>query len=272
MRKMFQIAKKDIKMNLTGILLYCGIMTLFFFWFASVFDPELFADLEDFYQNFPEAITSLVGGQLSIGDYNSFMNVYLFSFSWMYMGIYFILKASQDIPTEIEEKTIEITLSKPIKRWEFVLGKLLRHISVMLFLIGLVMVAVFIAPYVLPKVAPMDVNYETLTAAFGYLIFHLLSLLATGFIFSTLFDRKKALAFSFGALIFFYALGQFYGLFPEEVRDIKYISIFYYFDTYELLVNASYEDFWINIIILSVYSTILIIASIEIFRRRNIPV
>jgi ABC-2 type transport system permease protein len=190
----------------------------------------------------------------------------------MYMGLYFILKTSQDIPTEIEEKTIDIVLSKPMKRWEFVLGKLLRHIIVLLFLTGLVTVSVFLAPFVLPQTNPGNVNFETLSIAFTLLSLHLLTLLTTGFVFSTLFNRKKALAYSFGALIFFYAIGQFYGLFPEFMEGIKYFSIFYYFDTYELLVNASLEGLGLNIVVLSVYSIVLIILSIEIFRRKNIPV
>lgn len=270
--KFFQIAKRDLKINRFGIVIFSGIISLYFLWFASIFDPELFADLEDFYQNFPEAITSLIGGQLSISDYNSFMNVYLFSFAWLWFGIYFVLKASQDIPTEIEEKTIEIILSKPIKRWEFVLGKLLRHIVVILFLVGLVILSVFSAPFLFPKTDPANVGYGFFMIAFFLLILHLLSLVATGFVFSTLFDRKKALSLSFGALIFFYGVGQFYGLFPEFMQDIKYLSIFHYFDTYELLVNNSFEGFWVNVYILSFYSIILIGVSIIIFQKRNIPV
>ncbi|TXT61356.1 MAG: membrane protein of unknown function [Promethearchaeota archaeon] len=270
--KVFELAKKDLSINKTGILIFSGCIALFFFWFSSVFDPELFADLEEFYQNFPEAIKSLVGGQLSISDYNSFMNVYLFSFAWMWMGLYFLLKTSQDIPTEIEEKTIEITLSKPIKRWEFVTAKLLRHLIVLLFITGLTMLSVFSAPFILPNTDPNYVNFGPLSIAFVLLVLHLFSLLVTGFIFSTLFNRKKALALSFGVLIFFYAIGQFYGLFPEIIRDIKFISIFYYFDTYDLLVNASLDGLFINMLILSIYSVALIIASILIFQKRNIPV
>jgi ABC-2 type transport system permease protein len=270
--KLFQIAKRDLKINLSGIILFSGIISLYFLWFASIFDPELFADLEDFYQNFPEAITSLIGGQLSISDYDSFMNVYLFSFAWLWFGIYFVLKASQDIPTEIEEKTIEIILSKPIKRWEFVLGKLLRHIVVIVFLVVLVSLSVFSAPFLFPQLDPANVHYNFFIIAFFLLILHLLSLVATGFVFSTILDRKKALTFSFGALIFFYGVGQFSGLFPDFMENIKYLSIFHYFDTYELLVNNSFEDFWINVLVLSSYSLTLIGASIVIFQKRNIPV
>ncbi|TFG01610.1 MAG: hypothetical protein EU539_13850, partial [Promethearchaeota archaeon] len=223
--KILQLAKKDLNLNKIGILIFSGLIAVFFFWFASIYDPDLFADLEEFYQNFPDAIKSLIGGSLSIGDYTSFMNVYLFSFAWMWMGLYFVLKASQDIPTEIEEKTIEITLSKPMRRWEFVLGKFLKHFLVLLFIVGLVMLGVYLAPFVFPKINPIEVNYLILTIAFVLLIIHLLSLLMTGFVFSVFFNRKRALALSFGALIFFYAIGQFYGLFPEFMQGIKYLSM-----------------------------------------------
>jgi ABC-2 type transport system permease protein len=270
--KIFQIAKENFLMNKVSIFLYSGLMSLFFLWFASIYDPDLFAGLEDFYADFPEAIQSLVGGELAIDSYNTFMNTYLFSFAWMYLGLYFILKTSQDIPTEIEEKTIDIILSKPISRWEFVLGKLLKHLMAILVLIGLVILVTLVSPFIFPLINPAETNYVAFLLSFILLGLHLFSLSATGFIFSTYFSRKKALALSFGALVFFYATGNFYGLFPEFMRDIKYFSIFYYFDTYELLANASLEGYWLNILVMSAYSIVLIIASVLIFQKRNIPV
>jgi ABC-2 type transport system permease protein len=270
--KIIDIAKKNFSMNKVGILIFSGLIGLFFLWFASIYDPELFAGLEEVFESYPEAIKSLVGGRLLITNFNGFLNTYLFSFSWMYIGIYFVLKASQDIPTEVEEKTIEIVISKPMKRWEYILGKLTKHIFVLLTLIGITMIAVFLAPFIFPTINPNEVNFSSLALGFILLSFHLLSLIATGFVFSTYFSRKKALALSFGAIIFYFAVGQFSGLFPEAIQNVKYFSIFYYFDTYTLLVDASLEGFFINVLVMAVYSIVLIIASLYIFQKRNIPV
>ena len=85
-------------------------------------------------------------------------------------------------------------------------------------------------------------------------------------------DTKKALVMSLGVMIFFYILGAFSGLFEEDMQDIQLISIFYYADTSELLINDNWDDVLKNIIILTSYSVVLTAISVVIFNKRDIPV
>ena len=47
---------------------------------------------------------------------------------WVYMGIFVVMQAARDIPDEITGKTIDLLLSKPIKRHQIILGKILAHV------------------------------------------------------------------------------------------------------------------------------------------------
>ena len=85
-------------------------------------------------------------------------------------------------------------------------------------------------------------------------------------------DTKKSLVLSFGVIIFFYAVGQFCQSFGDNLEGIKYISIFYYADVSNLLVNSSWEAIPLKIVFLSSYTVIVAVASIIIFNKRDIPV
>ena len=119
---------------------------------------------------------------------------------------------------------------------------------------------------------PNSINFGEFGYAFLLFGVHLISLISIGLLFSTIFNRKSSLAFSFGMLIFFYIIGNFWTQFPEVAQGIKYISIFYYYDTNSVLIDHSLNGYWINILFLVIYSIVLILVSLELFRRRNIPV
>ncbi len=270
--KWYQVGKENFLVNKKGFLLYSGLIGLFFFWFLSIFNPDIFGEMEEIFESYPDVIKSMVGGQLLISTFEGFMNVYIYSFAWMYFGLYFILKVSQDIPTEIEEKTINIILTKPLKRWEYVTGKLLRYIFSIVILVVIAAAFIFLGIFNFPNVDPTQINIGAIGFSLILLSLHILSLATTGLLFSTFLSRRKSLIVSFSVMIVFYMIGQFYALFPEEFHDIKYFSIFYYFDTSTLLIEDSLETFFLDVLVLSLYSAALIVASLIIFRERNIPV
>ncbi|UCD01176.1 MAG: ABC transporter permease subunit [Promethearchaeota archaeon] len=270
--KSIRIMLKQITTSKKGIILYTTLMGLFYMWFVSIFDPIFFEDFEALLESYPEAIRQMIGEFYSLSTIGGLMNIYLFSMSLFFFGVYFTLKASQDIPREIDNKTIDIMLSKPIKRWEFSLGKYLYHIvSAVIILLG-VMLAVILGILIMPTVAPNEVPWAEFLTAFLVMILLNLCIISTGFFFSTFLDTKKSLVLSFGVIIFFYAVGQFWQSFGENMEGIKYISIFYYSDMSNLLVNSNWELVPLKISFLSIYSIGLTVASVIIFNKRDIPV
>ncbi len=267
-----KIMLKELTSSKKGIILYTTLMGLFYMWFVSIFDPVFFEDFEALLENYPEAIRQMIGEFYSLSTIGGLMNIYLFSMSLFFFGVYFILKASQDIPKEIDNKTIDLMLSKPIKRWEFSLGKYLYHIiGAVIILLG-VMLAVILGILIMPTVAPNEVPWAEFVTAFLVMILLNLCIVTTGFFFSTFMETKKSLVLSFGVIIFFYAVGQFWGSFGENMEGIKYISIFYYSDMSNLLVNSNWEALPIKIVFLSSYTIILATVSVIIFNKRDIPV
>jgi ABC-2 type transport system permease protein len=247
-------------------------MALFFMWFISFFDPELLAGLEEAFEAYPEAIRLMVGEFTSITEFGGFVNIYLFSISWFYFGIYFILKSAQYIPKEIEDRTIDLVLSKPITRTELTLGKYLSLILEILFMFYCIMMCVFLGVLIFPNATANDIYFNEIMFAFLWNFIFMSALISTGLFFSTFLSSKRSLAFAFSLVIFFYALGQFWKAFPEGTQEIKRISIFFYSDMSNLLVNHVWDNVGLHISILLGYSIVLTTTSVIIFNKRDIPV
>ncbi|MFX1378418.1 MAG: ABC transporter permease subunit [Promethearchaeota archaeon] len=270
--KVIQIVWNELQNHYKSLLIYTGIMSLFFIWFVTFFDPELFAGMEEIFEGYPDAIKQIVGEFYNLAEFGGFLNVYLFSVSFFYFGIYFILKSAQNIPKEIEDKTIEMLLSKPVKRFELSLGKYLSLIIEILIIYYFVMMSVLSGILIFPSVNANDIFFNEILFAFLWNFIFMVALISTGFVFSTFLSSKKALALGLGAVIFFYAVGQFWKSFPEGVQEIKRMSIFFYSDMSNLLVNHIWDNVALHVLILLGYSIGLATSSIIIFNKRDIPV
>ncbi len=270
--KLLQIVWKEFKESLKGTLIFNALMVLYLVWITSFFDPDMFKDVEALFANYPEGFKQMVGSQIALTEFGGFMNVYFFSMSWLFFGFYFVMRASQDIPREIENKTIDLILSKPIKRWNFVIGKYFSHVINAIFLVISLYISAIIAIYSFPNIDPAEVNFDELGLAFVLTFLFIVALISTSLLFSTFLDIKKSISVALGLMIFFYVIGVFYETFSEDVQDMKYFSIFYYFDTKTLLVEHDMENLVQNILVLTSYSLTMVALSIMIFNKRDIPV
>jgi len=270
--KVLQIVWKELKASKKGILIYTALMSLFYLWFVSIYDPEFMANFNEIMEGYPEAIRHMVGEYFSLATFGGFVNVYLLSMSFFFFGVYFILKSSQDIPKEIENKTIDLMLSRPITRMELTLGKYLYHIIGANIVLGSVFLSILLGIFIMPNVNPVNVNFKELWTAFFIILLFNYAIISTAFFFSTFNTPKMALVFSFGIVVFFYAIGQFWKSFNENIQNIKYISIFYYSDMSNLLVNSNWGDVPLKIGFFAMYILILTITAIIIFNKRDIPV
>ncbi|WP_371802473.1 ABC transporter permease subunit [Candidatus Lokiarchaeum ossiferum] len=266
------ITKIEIKKSLKATLLLSIIMGLFVLMIAVIFDPDLFAEVEDIFSNYPEAILDMVGGVLDMSTFAGFYTVEFLAMIWMWLGIYFVLKAGQDIPSTIENKTIDLILSKPVKRWEFILGRYLRFLFTILTVIismGLITVLLIL---ILPNLKDQEINAAEFITALTWAFLLILSLTTTAFFFSTFLNRKNATGAAFGIFVVFFVIGTFYTSFQENIQDIKFLSIFFYYEPARIMVSHSYENVLRDMLILFGYTLVLTISSIMIFDRRDIPV
>ena len=102
--KVHTIATIEIKKSFKGVLKVSAFMALFVIMIASIFDPDLFAGMEEMLEAYPEFILEMIGGALDLATFGGFYTVEFLSMIWIWLGIYFILQAGQDIPSTIESR------------------------------------------------------------------------------------------------------------------------------------------------------------------------
>jgi ABC-2 type transport system permease protein len=270
--KLHTIALIEIKKSIKGVLKVSLFMALFVILISSIFDPELFAGMEEMLEAYPEFILEMIGGALDLSTYGGFYTMEFLSMIWIWLGIYFILQAGQDIPSTIEDQTIDLILSKPLKRWEFVLGRYMRF----LFSIFLVMLFIGILTFLMIAFAPnlqdQEINFAEFFWGLTWAFVFLVSLASTAFFFSVFLTRKQATGIAFGILVLFFVIGTFYSFFDEGIQDIKYLSVFFYYDPSRIIISHDYTNVVRDFLILIGYSVVLINASILLFNKRDIPV
>ncbi len=270
--KLFTITKIEIKKSFKPVLLLSLLMCLFVLMIVSIFDPELFEGIEEMMDLFPEAIKDMLGSALDLTTIGGFYTIEFLSMIWIWVGIYFILKAGQDIPATIDNKTIDLVLSKPLKRWEFVLGRYMRFVFSILLVILFIGITTFILFEIAPNLQDQEIDFSEFFWALTWAFIFVVSLTTTAFFFSVFLNRKKATGLAFGMMVLFFIVGTFYSYFEEDVQEIKRISLFFYYDPARILVSHSYENVLRDFLILSGYSVVMVIASIVIFNKRDIPV
>ncbi|MHA2288673.1 MAG: hypothetical protein ACXABG_07790, partial [Promethearchaeota archaeon] len=90
--------------------------------------------------------------------------------------------------------------------------------------------------------------------------------------FSTIFlNTKKTAALGVLFLMIMFFLGEFYVYMDEAIQGVKYISVFYYYNPVDYLVNADFDLFTTDIIVLGVINGALIVGSLFVFSRKDIP-
>ncbi|MCK5390408.1 MAG: ABC transporter permease subunit, partial [Candidatus Thorarchaeota archaeon] len=76
-------------------------------------------------ESFPEELLEFFGGMTALTTPYGFVNIELFTFMWIFVGIFLVYMASSTaLPAEVEDKTIDMILSKPISRSSYLMGKI----------------------------------------------------------------------------------------------------------------------------------------------------
>jgi ABC-type transport system involved in multi-copper enzyme maturation permease subunit len=266
------IFKIELKKNFGSILKISLMVSLFMLMILYVFDPELFSGMEDMFSNYPQEILDMLGGVVSLSTLAGFITMEFLAIIWMWVGIYIILKAAQDIPTAIDNKTIDLLLSKPIKRWEYALGKQLRFIFSLLFIFASMLFVIAVMVPILPNLADEELVWKEFIAAFFWAFLFCLCLESTAFLLSTFMPRKKASGAAFVFLILFLIIGQYYSYFDESLQNMRYLSIFNYYDPARIMIEHSFTDVGRDFAVLIIYSVVATAIAIIVFNKRDIPV
>jgi ABC-2 type transport system permease protein len=268
--EIWSVLKFELQRNWKSILIFAGVIGGFILLMTGIFDPTLFAAYNDIMAGIPPELLDMIGGLVDMSTFEGFFNLYIFEFAWMWYGLYLILKVAQDIPGEMENKTIDLVLSKPIKRWEFVIGKQLEHIITIVAVIIASAVCTLGAIAFNPNVIAAEVDIGGFLICFVLLGFLLLAIESTVLLISTILGGKKAMAAGFGVVMGLWFISAYGGNF--SIANIEYISFFTFFDSRAILIEGVMTGVLGDMLILLGYSVVLSSLAVVYFTKRDIPV
>ena len=189
MGKVYQIAKNTFRESLRDKILYVIAF------FAAVM-----------------MIASLALGWISIGDQLQVVQDFSLAILSFFGALMAVFVGTGLIYKEIDKRTIYTILSKPVKRWQFLLGKYLGLMAVLaLAMLGMLLASllfVVYAAYTAQNNPIADwtqrVNWGMYSIAVGMLFFELMVVVALAIFFSSIASPILSAVFTFSA----YLVGQ----------------------------------------------------------------
>ncbi|MFX0082226.1 MAG: ABC transporter permease [Candidatus Hodarchaeota archaeon] len=261
------LAKKYILLILGGII---GLLSYFIIYMVEDMNLE---DLTEIFQNFPEDVIEFFGDIEIFTSPYGFWSLEMLSFIWIYAGIYIVYMASTLLSQEVEEKTIDLSLSKPVSRYNFLGCKILFLYIFIAATIGLFFLITMGGMAFSSTYTEGGLYFDRLWLTYLNVVLFLGALAMVAKLFSTIFlATRKSMALGVVVLFLMFFLGEFYIYMDDSVQGIKYISVFYYFNPGEYLVHSDFPLYIRDIIVLGSVNAGLIIASLLIFNRKDIPI
>jgi ABC-2 type transport system permease protein len=272
MKRFFNSVKELILEKKFMILILGGVIGLLsFFIVAMVADMDLQA-IEDIFSLWPEGMLDFFGDLSVVANPYGFWTMEILSFIWLYAGIYLVFIASSLLSHEVEDKTIDLSLSKPISRYNFLGSKITFLYIFIMTTIGIFFLISLGSMTASATFRTEGIYAERFLATYFSVVLFLGALAMVAKFFSTIFlSTKKSMALGVMILFIMFFLGEFYIYMDEAIQDIKYISIFYYFNPVEYMVNADAAIFTRDIVVLAAINGALIVGSLLIFNRKDIP-
>ncbi len=262
------LEKKFIILILGGVL---GLLSFFIIWILEDLDLQV---IEAVIGSFPPELLDFFGGIGVLGSPYGFWALELLAFIWIYCGIYIVFMASSLLSHEVENKTIDLSLSKPISRFTFLGSKITFLYVFIMIATGIFFLITLGSMAGSSKFQAEGLYFARLFATYFSVVLFLGALAIVAKFFSTIFlSTKKSVAVGVMVIFIMFFIGEFYIYMDEAIQDIKYISIFYYFNPVDYLVS---EDFPIalfsrDIYVLGMINVALIVGSLLIFETKDIP-
>ena len=242
--------------------------SLIVFVFNSSRDTDLYAE---FLANLPEPIKAFVGleGVGSLIQVEQFVALGFFHPVFLTLFIAFVIAlATSAISKEIEDGTIEILLSSPVRRRTIVL----ERFAMLLFAMFLMMAVSLLGTIGGLSFTGLRAEVEMKSCLFAAVNALCLFFCISGytFFFSSFFsERGKALSWSVGITIFFYFLNYITNLW-EAVRFLEPYTIFYYYDTQDIFTWRELPVRDVSVLFSAGF--LCLVGSLIVFERRDITV
>jgi ABC-2 type transport system permease protein len=273
MKKIFAVTKEELvdkKWFLIGLGVLIGLLGLYLVNLLSGLD---LTGLQAYLDTLPESLLALLG-PLDIANPYSLFNAYFFSFLWLYCGVFLVYMASSLVPQEVENNTIDLVLSKPVSREKYLTGKIVFLYVFAACLMGLILAFVAAGMASSNMFLEEGLHWERLGAIFLTATLHLGTLAMTAVFFSTVFlSTKKTLAAAVVTMFLMFFMGGSYGTAGAAVDNpLRYASTWTYYNPAQYFGTGNFANFPGDLAVLIGVNVGLILASLYVFKRRDILV
>ena len=223
---MVHVLLKNMRKKILSGILPPLIIVLMIIMLAGVW-PTVKDQMAAFVDILQNPVYEAILGQLGVGDistYQGFFNIEVFTMTEMVMIFVTMLIPARMITSEVDKRTLDITISYPISRWQLILEKFSAYLIYNLLYPILIIITTIISNEILQE----EFNYVLLTyAAIGtWLLFFALGAISLlcGAIF---LEGKKAIAAAGGIILGMWAIIRISG-FIDELDFLRYLSLFNY--------------------------------------------
>jgi len=274
MKRFFSSVKELILEKKFMILILGGVIGLLSFFIIGMLENLDLQSLDDLLSMMGgiEELLDFFGGIAVMSNPYGFWSLEILNFIWLYAGIYLIFMASSLLSHEVENKTIDLSLSKPISRYNFLGSKITFLYVSIITIVGIFFLISLGSMAGSATFRTEGIFIERLFATYFSVVLFLGALAMVAKFSSTIFlSTKKSVAVGVMVLFIMFFLGEFYIYMDEAIQGIKYVSIFYYYNPIDYLINADSALFTRDIIVLGVINGVLIAGSLFVFSKKDIP-
>ena len=272
MKRFFSTIKELILEKKFMILILGGVIGLLSSFVVAMIEDLDLQSFQDIFSAFPEDFLAFFGDLEVIANPYGFWTLENLSFIWLYAGIYLIFMASTLLSHEVENKTIDLSLSKPISRYNFLGSKITFLYIFIMTTIGIFFLISLGSMAASSTFRAEGIFLERFLATYFSVVLFLGALAMVAKFMSTIFlSTKKSTALGVMIIFIMFFLGEFYIYMDEAIQNIKYISIFYYFNPVDYMVKVDTAIFTRDIVILGTINVALIVGSLFVFNRKDIP-
>lgn len=267
---MWQITLRELKDRKWSLLAYSlGSLLMLWLYVATFRSSQASTvQLQELVKTYPKALLDAIGlSDLNLDTVEKYLNAKHFSLLWPLLAIILSLsRAGGQIAGEIQSGTMGLLLALPLERWRIFVAK---------YAAGLVTIVIFTAVSV----------FGVIPLASGYDIPTHLNILWSAWVLTSLFmwtvyalalavsawasESGRVYAIMSAAMLATY-LAHIIALLEKSVEWLKYFSLFYYFNTSEVLATGH-----IMLRTWAVYGGLIVLATVLAawrFMRRDIMV
>jgi ABC-2 type transport system permease protein len=167
---------------------------------------------------------------------------------------------------EISAKTADFLLTKPLSRASVITSKLTASISLIILTnIFLLTVSIFAAN----KIVPTDFSFKVFGLLVSTIFFVQVGFLVLGFMLAVIIPKiKSVISVSLPVVFSLFIIGTLGAIIGND--NVRYITIFKFFDTNYIIKNATYEPKYI--VVETMLLVIAVLTSYIVFIRKDIQV